>query len=139
VRRRPAGSLGPLRRPPGALLGADERAERMQVEDAIEALEREDADPRILALSERSRQLAAVLARLRALADEGILERSLDDVIASLAHMAVNRMLLRCANHDEVRLHDALARLSASLMARLRSATGSRPAPQGVDRAGAPR
>ena len=104
----------------GALLGAAERAEREQVEDAVAALERSDADPRIVVLSARSRRLRPAFERLRALAGEGTLERPLEDVMASLAHMAVNRMLLRGGNHDEVRVHDALARLYESKRARIR-------------------
>jgi thiopeptide-type bacteriocin biosynthesis protein len=104
----------------GALLGAGERAERVDVEDAVAALARSDADPRILALSRRSRRLGTAFEQLRALADEGILEVTLEDFMASLAHMAVNRMLLRGGNYDEVRVHDALARLYESQQARAR-------------------
>jgi hypothetical protein len=36
-----------------------------------------------------------------------MLERPFDDVRCSLAHMGVNRLLKRGANHDELRVHDA--------------------------------
>ncbi|HEX4034781.1 MAG TPA: lantibiotic dehydratase [Solirubrobacteraceae bacterium] len=104
----------------GALLGPGERAERADVEDAVAALERSDADPRIIALSGRSRRLATAFEQLRALADEGLLEVPLEEYMTSLAHMAVNRMLLRGGNHDEARVHDALARLYESQQARAR-------------------
>jgi hypothetical protein len=58
---------------------------------------------------------------MRALDDEGILELPLGDVISSLAHMGVNRLLMRGANLDEVRVHDALARLYEAQLARDRS------------------
>jgi thiopeptide-type bacteriocin biosynthesis protein len=115
----------------GALLGAGERAERHDVEDAVAALARPDADPRILALRRRSRRLTPAFEQLRALVDEGILEVPLEDYMGSLAHMAVNRMLLRGGNHDEVRVHDALARLYGSQQARTRQSERRVPRRQG--------
>ena len=57
--------------------------------------------------------------------------------------MAVNPVLIHVANHDEVVVDDALARLYDSQMARMRRVTGARPAeraaPQGVDHGGARR
>ena len=78
-------------------------------------------------LSERSAVLAAVFARMRALDEEGVLELPLHDIACSLAHMGVNRLLKRGANMDEVRVHDALARLYEAEMARDRSRLASEP------------
>lgn len=105
----------------GALLGAQERSERAQLACTVEALARDDAEPRITALRKRSAALAPILERLRALADEGILEQPFDHVVCSLAHMSVNRMLKRSGDRDELRVHDALARLYETHMARERS------------------
>jgi len=102
----------------GRLLGAEERAERAQLTETVAALERDDADPRIAALRARSASLVPILGRLRALEEEGILERPFEDIICSLAHMGVNRLLKRGANRDELRVHDALARLYEAQIAR---------------------
>jgi thiopeptide-type bacteriocin biosynthesis protein len=110
---RGAGSLG-------ALLGAEERAERARVAEAVAALEGDDAESPIAALRARSPALTPILARLRALDEEGVLERPLEDIMCSLAHMSVNRLLKRGANHDELRVHDALARLYEGQIARAR-------------------
>jgi hypothetical protein len=91
------------------------------VAQAVADLERDDAAAAIGALRERSSAQAAVLARLSALEAEGVLERSFQDVMCSLAHMSVNRLLRRGANLDEVRVHDALARLYEGQIARERS------------------
>jgi hypothetical protein len=88
--------------------------------ETVAALERDDAEPRIAALRARSAALAPILGRLRALEEEGILERPFDDIICSLAHMGVNRLLKRGANRDELRVHDALARLYEAQVARER-------------------
>ena len=104
----------------GSLLGAEERSERARLRETVAALERDDAEPRIAALRARSAALAPILGRLRALEEEGILERPFDDIICSLAHMGVNRLLKRGANRDELRVHDALARLYEAQVARER-------------------
>jgi thiopeptide-type bacteriocin biosynthesis protein len=109
----------------GRRLGAEERSERAQLADTVAALERDDAEPRIAALRARSAALAPILGRLRALEEEGILERPFDDIMCSLAHMGVNRLLKRGANHDELRVHDALARLYQARIARADSSRRS--------------
>jgi thiopeptide-type bacteriocin biosynthesis protein len=111
----------PAGRPLGALLGPQERSERAQLAATLEALENDDAEPPLSALRRRSTVLAPVLAQMRALDDEGILELPLDDVVSSLAHMSVNRLLMRGANLDEVRVHDALARVYEAQLARERA------------------
>jgi thiopeptide-type bacteriocin biosynthesis protein len=118
-------SWAPPGRSLGSLLGAHERAERPQLAATVAALERSDAEPPVSALRQRSAALAPVLARLRALDEEGILELPLADVVCSLAHMAVNRLLKRGGNLDEVRVHDALARLYEAQLARERARLGS--------------
>ena len=113
-----AGSLG-------ALLGADERAERAKVSEIVAAIEHDSDDLSIAALRRRSVALLPILTRLVALDTEGVLERSLDDVMCSHAHMGVNRLLKRGANHDELRIHDALARLYEAQIARERATARS--------------
>ncbi len=86
-----------------------------------------------MALRERSRIQAPMLAHLRSLDEEGVLEQPLHAVLCSLAHMAVNRILRRGGEHEELRVHDALARLYASQLAR--EAGGSaEPAGAAIDR-----
>jgi thiopeptide-type bacteriocin biosynthesis protein len=97
----------------GGLLSSPERSERARLVEIMEA----PPAP----LSERSAVLGPVFARMRALEEEGVLELPLHDVACSLAHMGVNRLLKRGANMDEVRVHDALARLYEAQMARERS------------------
>ncbi len=103
----------------GGLLAAQERSERARLLEIVEA----PPGP----LSERSAVLAAVFTRMRALDEEGVLELPLHDIACSLAHMGVNRLLKRGANMDEVRVHDALARLYEAEMARDRSRLASEP------------
>jgi thiopeptide-type bacteriocin biosynthesis protein len=102
----------------GALLGAGERSERADVARTVAGLQHADAEPTVVALRNRSRDLRPILGRLRALDGQGVLERPFDDVMCSLAHMGVNRLLRRGGNHDELRVHDALARLYEARIAR---------------------
>jgi thiopeptide-type bacteriocin biosynthesis protein len=101
--------------PPGASLGAL----------MVAALDEAEPEPRIAALRGRSTALVPALARLRSLDEEGVLEEPFEDVICSLAHMSVNRLLKRGGNRDELRVHDALARLYEAQIARARSAPGA--------------
>ena len=55
--------------------------------------------------------MSLVLARLRTLADEGNLGRPFAEVLSSLAHMAVIRLMKRGGNVDEARVGHALARV----------------------------
>ncbi len=109
----------------GALLGRTERSERAGVAAMVAALDEAEPEPRIAALRGRSTALVPALARLRSLDEEGVLEEPFEDVICSLAHMSVNRLLKRGGNHDELRVHDALARLYEAQIARARSAPGA--------------
>ena len=108
--------------PRAKLLGKQERAERAEVADVVAAVDRSEvgADPAIDALHERAERLTPILRRLRMLADEGVLERPLDDVVCSLAHMFVNRLLRDGGGLDELRVHDALARVYEGRFARER-------------------
>ncbi|HYZ81846.1 MAG TPA: thiopeptide-type bacteriocin biosynthesis protein, partial [Solirubrobacteraceae bacterium] len=105
----------------GSLLGADERSERAQVAAIVAALDHRGEETQLSAIRRRSAALAPLLARLRALDEEGILELPLDEVLCSLAHLCVNRLLSSSGNLDEVRVHDALARLYEAELARRRS------------------
>jgi thiopeptide-type bacteriocin biosynthesis protein len=108
--------------PRAKLLGKQERAERAQVADVVAAVDRFEvgSDPAIDALHERAERLTPILQRLRVLADEGVLERPLDDVVCSFAHMFVNRLLRDGGGLDELRVHDALARVYEGRLARER-------------------
>jgi len=111
------------------LLGDRERAERTQVADVVAAVDRSDvgSDPAIDALHERAERLTPILRQLRVLADEAVLERPLDDVYCSLAHMFVNRLLRDGGGLDELRVHDALARVYEGRLARERQRAQERP------------
>ena len=113
--------------PMGLVLGDVERSERAQLAQIVASLEVDDADPAVRALRDRSLVLAPLLGRLRRLAGEGTLERPLEDVMSSFAHMAVNRILKRGGNVDEARVHHALARIYEARIARERSAAVCEP------------
>jgi len=108
--------------PRAKLLGKQERAERGQVADVVAAVDRSEvgSDPAIDALHERTERLTPILQRLGVLAAEGVLERPLDDIVCSLAHMFVNRLLRDGGGLDELRVHDALARVYEGRLARER-------------------
>lgn len=107
--------------PVGVAFGALERSERGQLAQTVAALDTADAEPAIRALRDRSEVFAQVLGRLRTLDEEGTLEQPFEDVMSSLAHMAVNRLLKRGGNVDEARVHHALARIYEAEIARERS------------------
>jgi class I lanthipeptide synthase len=115
------GTWAPRGVPVAVAFGAQERAERGQVAQTVAALEADDPEPAIRALQQRSAALALALGQLRTLDEEGSLERPLDEVMASLAHMSVNRLLTRGGNVDEARVHHALARIYEGGLARERS------------------
>jgi class I lanthipeptide synthase len=96
----------------GEVLGAKERTERTRVAEEIAALDTGEATmPWTQTLRERSRVTRPLLHQWRTLDEENTLERPFDDVICSLAHMSVNRLLKRGGNLDEVAIHHALARV----------------------------
>ena len=104
----------------GARLAVEEREERAALVEIVADLERDDAGTMVAVLRERSLAQEPILRRLRGLDDEALLEQPFNDVMCSLAHMAVNRLLKRGANHDELRVHDALARIYEAKLARNR-------------------
>lgn len=118
VRLRTTWATGP--RALGARLAVEEREERAALEEIVAGLERDDGAPAVAALRKRSPGQEPILRRLRGLDDESLLEQPFNDVMCSLAHMAVNRLLKRGANHDELRVHDALARIYEAQLARRR-------------------
>ena len=71
--------------------------------------------------ADRSAVLGPVLGRLRRLDVEETLELPFGDVVSSLAHMAVNRLLKRGGNVDPARVHHGLARVYEADIARERS------------------
>ena len=56
-------------------------------------------------------RVSLFFARLRTLADEGILERPFAEVMSSLAQMAVIRLIKRGGKVDEARVRHALERV----------------------------
>jgi thiopeptide-type bacteriocin biosynthesis protein len=99
--------------PPGAslpaLLGGSERSQRSAVEHILAQLERgarEDASPAFEVLGRRSAALRPLLEELRRCE----LHQPLGAVLAAIAHMHINRLLLESGGVAELRVHDALAR-----------------------------
>lgn len=107
--------------PLGALLGSAERSERSQLATLLGSLVSAKPEPGIAPLRDRSARWRPLIERLRALDEEGILSRPFAEIVGSLAHMSVNRLLRRGANRDELRVHDALARLYEGQLARERT------------------
>jgi lantibiotic biosynthesis protein len=110
------GQEGPIE----ALLGAGARRERARVEMAVASLDAPGPPSPVQALRARSDQLQVVFAQLGALEEAGELNRPLAEVVCSLAHMSVNRLLRESGNRDELGVHDALGRVYASRLARAR-------------------
>ena len=105
----------------GVALAPQERAERGELATIVAALEGVDAEPAIAALQARSGALSPLLGRLRALDGEGVLEQPFEQVMSSLGHMAVNRLLQHGGSIEEARVHHALARIYEAQIARRRS------------------
>jgi thiopeptide-type bacteriocin biosynthesis protein len=70
-------------------------------------------------LRERSRRLAPIAERLRERKDT--LSVSLDDLLASYAHMHANRLLRGASRQQELVLYDLLDRVYSSQLARAKS------------------
>jgi lantibiotic biosynthesis protein len=105
----------------GALLGAAEREERPRLIELIADVDGQDGAQEIEALRRHRHLLAPVLRDLSDLDARGGLERSFDDVMCSLAHMFANRVLPLGETGDELRAHDALARIYEARLARARA------------------
>jgi thiopeptide-type bacteriocin biosynthesis protein len=75
------------------------------------------------ALAARSRRVAPLLAGIRALGSAQRRGRSLEDLLASLAHMSVNRLLRSTAREEERIIQHFLVRLYDSRLARGREFT----------------
>jgi thiopeptide-type bacteriocin biosynthesis protein len=100
------------------LLAREERVEREQVAAAVGSLTDPDGSAAVRVLRARSERLGPILERVRALEERQRLERPFEEVISAHAHMAINRLLPESGGFDELRVHDALARLYASARAR---------------------
>ncbi|HEU4406670.1 MAG TPA: lantibiotic dehydratase [Polyangiaceae bacterium] len=74
------------------------------------------------ALERRSAAIAPAVARLRDLERRGALSTPLPSVIASVAHMFANRLLLSQQRPQELVIHDLLARHYGSELGRARAA-----------------
>lgn len=112
------GLIREQREPPGALLAADERAERPELVAMLASLEDANPPAPLDALRARSTALAPLFMHLSSLKERGLLTKPVDDIVTSYAHMAVNRILLESGGIEELRVHDALARVYAGRRAR---------------------
>jgi len=101
-------------------LGARYRAERLALEAllATSAGDGHPLDAGLVALVERSRALAPVVAELRGLAAAGRLSGAVADLAPSLVHLHVNRVLRAEHRAHELVVYDLLARLYQSRRAR---------------------
>jgi hypothetical protein len=88
---------------------------------------RRDAEPSISTLRHRSLVIGPVAPRLRTLDAQGTLERPLEDIRSSLAHMAVNRLLKSGGNVNEARVLHAPARIDEAEIARRGSGLACEP------------
>jgi thiopeptide-type bacteriocin biosynthesis protein len=107
----------------GTLLAADERSSRARVGALIDALVDPGAGPPALQpIRDRSTRVVPILAELRERSEAADAPVSFETVLRSHAHMFVNRLLRSGGNLEleELRVHDALARLYESRSARLR-------------------
>lgn len=102
-------------------IGDRYRTERRSLEPLLSGEAAERALGLMLsALSRRSEAMAAPVAQLRALDEEGRLTTSLDDLAGSLAHMHVNRLLRSAQRAHEMVIYDLLDRLYMARAARKR-------------------
>jgi Lantibiotic biosynthesis dehydratase C-term len=106
-------------------LGSQARRERRGLEAAVASLDGPQPPPGAQAIGTRSRTFQDVFARWSTLREAGRLQRPLADVVGTMAHMAVNRLLRESGGLDELRVHDALGRLYVGQLARARPAAGS--------------
>ena len=107
----------------GTLLAADERSSRARVGALVDALLDPGAGPPALQpIRDRSTRVVPILAELRERSEAVDAPVSFETVLRSHAHMFVNRLLRSGSNLEleELRVHDALARLYESRSARLR-------------------
>jgi thiopeptide-type bacteriocin biosynthesis protein len=104
---------------PNTLLAAEERAERPALIAMLASLEDAEAPAPFDALRARSRALTPLLLRLSWLAERQLLAQPVEDIVSSYAHMAVNRRLLESGGIEELRVHDALARVYHGRRARV--------------------
>jgi thiopeptide-type bacteriocin biosynthesis protein len=96
-------------------LGEKFRRERASIEEALAR----SANPWCRAvLEQRSGRIAEPVARLRELAAAGRLAASVEEIVASLVHLHVNRLLRSAQRLQEVVLYDFLARGHESRLAR---------------------
>lgn len=99
-------------------LGTEHRGNRAEVATIVAAVEQQDATGIAAPLVNRSTAATEILRTLIEPAGDNVLSRPYAEVVRSLAHMAVNRLLRDGGALDEVRVHDALARLYRERLAR---------------------
>jgi thiopeptide-type bacteriocin biosynthesis protein len=116
----------------GPSLAADERADRSALATMLASLEADEPPAPLDALRARSDALAPLVQRLASLAGTGLLVIPVEDLVTSYAHMAANRILLESGGVEELRVHDALARIYAGWRARARLATTTNQQGDGV-------
>jgi thiopeptide-type bacteriocin biosynthesis protein len=72
----------------------------------------------LAALAERSRRISPWLRSMGALEESGKLTTTLEDLLGSMIHMSVNRLLMSSQRAQEMILYDFLVRIYASRLAR---------------------
>lgn len=101
-------------------LGEKYRRERAELEALLEADERGEhpLEPALALLRRRSKQLAPVVTKLKALERAGRLTVPVAGLASSFLHMHANRLLRAAARAQELVVYDFLARLYESRRAR---------------------
>jgi thiopeptide-type bacteriocin biosynthesis protein len=97
-------------------LGERYRTERAALEQLFDADSAHPLAAGVELLRERSRRIAPLAQQLRGLEDR--LSVPLEDLVASYAHMHVNRLLRGAAREQELVLYDLLDRMYSSRLAR---------------------
>src|SRR5262249_46473218 len=118
-------------------LGNKFRSERKGIEEIFRAAAENangahDLAPGFAVLRNRSERIASAALRLHALAGEGRLGTSLDDLASSFLHMHANRLLRSAHRAQELVLYDFLERLYEGRLARAKESPPVLAMPAGV-------
>ncbi len=114
----------------GRELGKRLRPERQRLDSLLEDPPIPERVPDLAAglpwLAQRSLDYGPWIEELQDLERQGRLQRPLRDIVPSLVHMHVNRMIRTAANQHELVIYDFLERLYASRLARQRRSSRSK-------------
>ena len=92
-------------------IGLRYREEKLDLEALLAGEGPTNVEPAMHLFRERSVSIRRSASRLRKLSGEGALLRSLEEIVASLAHMHANRLLRSSARAQEMVIYDLLSRL----------------------------